>query len=89
MIKQSDIEARLRLLRYGLLVVVIVAFVVSISYPVVALHDKGQIGDFIGRSLLYSVVVAVVCVAIYFAYSYILQRTMGKGEGEENKTEGS
>lgn len=89
MIKQSDIEARLRLLRYGLLVVVVVAFVVSISYPVVALHDKGQVGDFFGRSILYSAVVGVICVAIYFVYSYILQKTMGKPEGEESKPEGS
>lgn len=89
MIKQTDLPARLRLLRYGLLVVVLVTFAVSISYPIVALQDRGKLGDFLVQSLIFTAVVAVICVVIYFAYDYILHRTMGsQGQSSEPKTEG-
>lgn len=76
MIKQTDLKARLRLLRYGLLVVVVVTFIVSLSYPIVALQDKGVLGDFLVQSLIFTAVVAILCIVIYFAYDYVLHRTM-------------
>ena len=86
MIKQTDVQARLKLLRYGLLVVVIVTFIVAISYPIISLQDRSQLGNFLVRSLLYTAVVAVICAVLYFAYRWLLQRTMGQGgEGGEKK----
>lgn len=88
MLKQTDLQGRLRLLRYGLLVVVVVTFVVSITYPVVEVQDRNRIGDFLLPSILYTAIVAVLCVGIYFAYDYILHRTMKPKDTpapEENK----
>ncbi len=84
MISQSDIQGRMRLLRYGLAVLVVVAFLVSWLapyaeirpvYSAANLPDPG-IGAFIGQAILITIVVAVLAVVIYFVYQNILQRTM-------------
>jgi hypothetical protein len=78
-----DIQGRLRLLRYGLVVLVVVTFLVSLLAPFVAVRPyadaAGQsvaITDFLGTALLYTVIVGVLAVAIYFAYQNVLQRTV-------------
>lgn len=78
MIQQSDVEGRLRLLRYGLIVLVIVTFIVTLLSPVVAGLPLGS--DFLGTAILFSVVVAVISVGIYFGYRSILQRNESGGE---------
>ena len=82
MISQSDIQGRLRLFRYGLVVVVIVTFLVSLLAPYAALNGlRGagvavpSIGDFIGNAILYSIVVAIIAVIAYAVYHYVLTRT--------------
>jgi hypothetical protein len=78
--KPLDIEGRLRLFRYGLIVVVIVAFLVSLLAPYVSLSFLGSVGisygllDGLGTALLFTVVVAVVAVIAYFAYRAVLSR---------------
>jgi hypothetical protein len=83
MINSTDIQGRLRLLRYGLVVLVVVTFLVSLLAPFVAVRPyadaAGQsvaITDFLGTALLYTVIVGVLAVAIYFAYQNVLQRTV-------------
>lgn len=87
MIKQSDVEGRLRLFRYGLVVIVIVSFFVSLLAPFFALTGLGDdappLTDHLGTAILITVVIAVVMVVAYFAYSMVLQRTVG---GESEKT---
>jgi len=90
MIKPSDIQARLRLFRYGLVVIVLVTFLVSLLAPYAALRfvDTGgitipPITDFLGTAVLFTVVVAVIAVFAYFAYRYVLKATMGQGESPE------
>jgi hypothetical protein len=87
MVKLSDTQARLRLFRYGLVVIVMVTFLVSLLAPYAALRfvDTGglpipPITDFLGTALLFTVVVAAIAVVAYFAYRYVLTATMGKGE---------
>ena len=82
MISQTDLQGRLRLLRYGLVVVVVVTFLVALLAPyaavrpyAVAAGSSVQITDFLGTALLYTVVVAVIAAVVYFAYQTILQRT--------------
>lgn len=82
MIAQTDLQGRLRLLRYGLVVLVIVTFLVSLLAPYAAVRPYAdaagqtvQITDFLGTALLYTVVVAVLAVIVYFVYQNILQRT--------------
>lgn len=78
MIDRNDVEARLKLFRYGLLVIVAVTFVISLSYPAILLGFVGQpLTDFILPALLYTAVVAVISVGIYFGYSRFLRN---KGE---------
>jgi hypothetical protein len=84
MLKQTDLQGRLRLLRYGLLVVVVVTFAVSLSFPVV-MRVPNAIGSFLVTALIYTAVVAVICVGIYFGYDYVLHRTMAPGSGSETK----
>ena len=82
MIAQSDIQGRLRLLRYGLIVVVVVTLLVSLLAPYVAVRPYAeaagqtvQITDFLGTALIYTVIVAVLAVIVYFVYMNILQRS--------------
>lgn len=95
MIKQTDVKGRLSLLRYGLIVVVVVTFLVALLAPYTvaapwaaelntvadALEAAGgtdvprasvNITDFLGQALLYTVIVAVICVVIYFVYAHII-----------------
>lgn len=99
MISQSDIQGRLRLFRYGLVVLVVVTFLVSLLAPYAiaqpyatefnTLCDAARaagtsdctpqtvnITDFIGTALLYTVVVAVIAVVLYFVYAQVLNRSM-------------
>ncbi len=83
MISQSDIQGRLRLLRYGLIVLVVVTFLVSLLAPYVAVRPYAdaagqsvQMTDFLGTAVLYTVVVAVLAVIVYFVYQNFLQRTV-------------
>ena len=86
MLKQSDVEGRLRLFRYGLIVVVVIVFIVSLLTPVFALRGLGAeappMTDFLGNAVLFTVVAAVVAVVVYFAYRELLKRTV-KPEGGE------
>jgi hypothetical protein len=83
MIQQSDIPARLRLFRYGLVVVVVVTFMVSLLAPVASLRTTGlpvpPVTDFLGTAILFTIVVAIICVVAYIAYSYFLTKKMPFG----------
>jgi hypothetical protein len=81
--KPLDVEGRLRLFRYGLIVVVVVAFLVSLLAPYVSLSFLNTVGitynitDGLGTALLFTVVVAVIAVIAYFAYRAVLTRSTG------------
>ncbi|MEP7292554.1 MAG: hypothetical protein ABI835_12270 [Chloroflexota bacterium] len=90
MISQSDIQGRLRLLRYGLIVLVVVTFLVAwlgvyaqvkpvfddlIARGVTGLTPPGLF-DNLGTALIYTVVVAVIAVIIYMVYQNFLRRTV-------------
>jgi hypothetical protein len=85
MIQQSDVQARLRLFRYGLIVVVVVTFMVSLLAPVASLRNTGlavpPITDFLGTAILFTIVVAIICVIAYVAYAYILTKKLPFGGG--------
>jgi hypothetical protein len=57
--------------------VVVVTFVVTLLFPLISLPGNYELGDFIDEAIIFTVVVAIISVAIYFAYDYILHRTMG------------
>lgn len=80
MINQSDIPARLRLLRYGLLVLVVITFLISLLAPTFLLRsvpDAPPLTEFLGNALLFTVGAAVLAVVVYFVYKMILERTVG------------
>jgi hypothetical protein len=81
MITQSDIEGRLRLLRYGMIVLVVVTFLVTLLAPYAFVRQLGDfaypITDFLGQAVLFSLVVGVIGVAIYFGYASVLKRNNG------------
>lgn len=88
MINQSDFQARLRLFRYGLIVVVIVTFLISLLAPAVSLNVVTAAGlpapaitDFLGTAILFTIVVAVLAVAAYAGYHYVLTKSWPFGIG--------
>ena len=84
MLKQSDVQGRLRLFRYGIVVVTVVAFVASLLSPVVLTAPLGDAGlsvmEALVPALIITVITAVIGVVAYFAYAQILKRTVGSGE---------
>jgi hypothetical protein len=91
MITQSDIQGRLRLMRYGLVVVVVVTFLVAWLVPyaqmapaIQSLNDANPglnatvpgLFDNLGQALIITVVVAVLAVVVYMLYQNVLQRTV-------------
>ena len=90
MLKQSDIQGRLRLFRYGLVVITVVTFILGILYPWVAFNGVGGLAPsevppitaYLPNALLMTVVVAVIMVALYFAYAEVLKRTVGKSASQ-------
>lgn len=86
-VTQQDVPARLRLLRYGLVVVTITTFLVSFiaQFATLSVIPGGPgVGSMLGTALLFTVVVAVISAAIYFGYGMLLKNTVGKSaEGAE------
>jgi hypothetical protein len=79
-ISQSDIEGRLRLLRYGFIVVVVVTFLVSLLAPYVYTRAMGtSITDFLGNAVIFTIVVGVIAAAVYLGYANMLKRNAGSG----------
>ena len=82
--KPLNVDERLRLFRYGLIVVVIVAFLVSLLAPYVSLSFLSNVGvsygitDGLGTALIFTVAVAVLAVIAYFGYRMFLMRTANK-----------
>jgi hypothetical protein len=77
MLKTGTTDGRLRLFRYGLIVVVIVTFLVSLLAPLAATRGMPQtppITDFLDEAVIFTVVVAVIAIAAYFVYRSVLTR---------------
>ncbi|MEO8611546.1 MAG: hypothetical protein ABI690_26850 [Chloroflexota bacterium] len=82
MIDRSDIQGRLRLFRYGLIVVVIVTFLISLLAPAVSLNVVTSAGlpapaitDFLGNAILFTIVVGIIAVVAYSVYHYTLTKS--------------
>ncbi len=90
MIKQSDIEGRLNLFRYGVIVVIVIAFVVSLAAPMVltsglvnselGIDASLGIGDLLMPAIIITVITALIGIVAYFAYAQVLQRTAGSND---------
>ena len=96
MIQQSDINGRLALFRYGLVVVVVVTFIITLLAPYafvanVELEGVGRLSDaegyeapgitaFLTEAIIATIIVAIVGVAAYFAYSYVLNRYVAQND---------
>ena len=79
MVQQSDIKGRLNLLRYGLVVLVVVTFLIVLLVPYANLREVGgPITEFLEEALIATVIVAILSVIVYFGYAKFLERTVGK-----------
>jgi len=93
MITQTDISGRLRLLRYGLIVLVVVTFLVAWLVPyaqlapaIKSLNDANPglnaavpgLFDNLGQAIIITIIIAVIAAVVYFVYQNILQRTPAK-----------
>lgn len=90
-VSQSDVQGRLRLLRYGLIAVVILVFFVTWLFPYATfgtfLDTSGieavynpDLMQFLTPALIATVIALVLALIVYFVYREILKRTMGEGE---------
>jgi hypothetical protein len=92
MLSQTDIQGRLRLLRYGLVVMVIVTFLVSLLAPAVSLSfvsglpGAPQLTDFLDEAILFTVVVAILAVIVYSVYAYMLTKRWWWSGGSDAST---
>jgi hypothetical protein len=81
MIQQSDIAGRLRLLRYGLIVLAVTTFLVALLVPFAYVRQLGDfapaITEFLGTAVIATVIVGVLGAAVYFGYSMLLKRNAG------------
>ena len=83
MIDQSDIQARLRLFRYGVLVIIVLTFFVTLLAPFAWVNSyfaptdnvNPQIGDFLGQAVIATIIAAVISIVAYVAYHYLLTKT--------------
>jgi hypothetical protein len=87
MIQQSDIKGRLNLMRYGLVVLVVVTFFIALLVPFASFRNiEGvtlpPITDFLDEAIIATVIVAILAVGVYFAYSWFLQRTIAPDSTE-------
>ncbi len=92
MLQQSDIQGRLRLLRYGLLVVVVLTFFVVWLAPYAwatnylgPADPDAQLGNFLGQAVIATVIAAVLAIVVYVVYHYLLTKSLplvGGGGGE-------
>ncbi|MEM6284180.1 MAG: hypothetical protein AAF787_18455 [Chloroflexota bacterium] len=81
-INRGDKESRLRFLRFGLIVAVVMSFVVAFavrwgSFARLPAMSDITFASHIVFSLIVTVVVAVLAVAVYFGYSFALGRSEG------------
>lgn len=96
MVKSTDVKGRLALFRYGLVVVVVITFIVSVAVPFVflqpylnelqAVDDQVAvpgIAEVLPVSLIATVIVAVLALAAYFAYAQFLKRTVSDDEASQ------
>jgi hypothetical protein len=88
MIDRSDVQGRLRLFRYGLVVVVVVTFLNRLLAPAVSLNFITSAGlpapaitDFLGNAFVFTVVVAIIAVIAYAVYHYTLTKSWPFGIG--------
>lgn len=84
MLKQSDVQGRLRLFRYGIIVVTITAFLASYFSPIMITAPFGEpdsinYTEALMPALIVTVIAAVIGVVAYFAYAQVLKRTVGEG----------
>ena len=84
MIQQTDIAGRLRLFRYGLVVITVVTFMISLLAPWASFRNleipeasRPAMTEFLMNALIYTVIVAIIMIVVYFAYAEILKRTVG------------
>ena len=78
MIKQSDIQGRLRLFRFGIVAVVVTAFVASMATPIILTYEfPEEHAISLVEALLPATVIALLAGLIgfmmYFAYSQTLR----------------
>lgn len=80
MIKQSDVQGRLNLFRYGIVVVTVTAFIVSFLSLIVVTAELGAasigVGEAIMPALTVTIITGVIGVASYFGYAQVLKRTV-------------
>ena len=78
-VTQKDVEGRLRLMRYGVIVITITAFLVSFltQWRILAGFPAAPgMMSYLMNALITTVIVAVIMAVVYFAYAYFLKRTV-------------
>ena len=70
--EKGSVESRLNLVRYGMIIIVVLAFGITAAYSMFA--NLGAIMPSLVSGLIAAVVAAVAMVAVYFGYAAFLKR---------------
>lgn len=79
---RHSVERRLNLVRYGMVVIVVLAFGITSAYSLFA--NLGQVTPSLISGALAGAATAVVMVAIYFGYAAFVKRGAGKSVSSES-----
>ncbi len=71
-VEKGSVESRLNLVRYGMILIVVLAFGITSAYSLYA--NLGAIVPSIVSGLVAAVITAVVMVGVYFGYAAFLKR---------------
>ena len=77
----NSMEKRLNILRYGLIVIPIVSFIISVFLP---LASVGQIPW--GTAIFITIGVIITCVVTYFIYANVAPSLYGDNDKSEGDT---
>ncbi len=70
--ERNSVERRLNLVRYGMIIIVVLAFGITSAYSLFA--NLGAIMPSLVSGLIAGVVTGVVMIAVYFGYAAFLKR---------------
>lgn len=73
MFQQLDVEGRLRLLRYGMIVIALVAFLIATSVSLFA--NMGNAGPAMVTGVVTTVIVCAGMAGVYYGYAMFLKRS--------------
>ncbi|PJF40029.1 MAG: hypothetical protein D6737_19080 [Chloroflexi bacterium] len=83
MLTRGEVDARLRIVRYGVIVVVVITFVTVLVAPFAFTREyfegtdlEVSVTDFLTEAILAAIIALVIGIVVYVAYHYALKKQL-------------